>query len=134
MAKTNNKPYKMTPERVSIILDGLANGMTQRDCALLAGISEDTLCLWKRHNSEFSEQMGQKLIEYKQKLLKRIEKAGEKDWKATAWILERKFKNDWGSSARFDTSDLYDMPPLFTRGLDYDIISDRIAKKFKDGL
>jgi hypothetical protein len=70
----------------------------------------------------------------KQKLLKRIEKAGEKDWKATAWILERKFKNDWSSNARFDTSDLYDFPPMFTRGLDYDVLSDRIVNKFKDNL
>lgn len=53
----------MTPERVAIILEALGNGMTQRDSALLAGISEDTICLWKRNNSEFSEQMGQKLIE-----------------------------------------------------------------------
>lgn len=84
----------MTPERVTIILEALGSGMTQRDASLLAGISEDTLCLWKRNNSEFSEQMGQKLIEHKQMLIKRIEKAGEKDWKATAWILERKYKND----------------------------------------
>jgi hypothetical protein len=129
MAKPT-KPYKMTPERVAIILEGLSNGLTQRDCALLAGIHEDTLCSWKFNNSEFSEQMGQKLIEYKQKLLKRIEKAGEKDWKATAWILERKFKNDWGTNARYDTSDLYDMPPLASRGLDHDILADRMLKKF----
>ena len=68
MAKTT-KPYKMTPERVAIILECLANGMTQSDCALLAGIHEDTLCSWKCNNSEFSEQMGQKAIEYKQKLI-----------------------------------------------------------------
>lgn len=120
----------MTPERVAIILEALGNGMTQRDSALLAGISEDTICLWKRNNSEFSEQMGQKLIEYKQKLLKRIEKAGEKDWKATAWILERKFKNDWGPGGRYDTSDLYDFPPLGGRGLDHDILADRMLEKF----
>lgn len=124
------KPYKMTPERVKIILDALGDGLTQRDASLLAGISEDTLCLWKRTNSEFSEQMGQKLVEYKNMLLKRIEKAGEKDWKATAWILERKFKKDWSSTARFDTSDLYDFPPFHTVGLDYEIMSERIVDNF----
>ncbi len=126
----SKQPYKMTPERVAIILEALGSGMTQRDASLLAGISEDTLCLWKRNNSEFSEQMGQKLIEHKQKLIKRIELAGEKDWKATAWILERKYKNDWSSTARYDTSDLYDFPPFGTRGIDHDIIAGRIVEKF----
>jgi len=130
MSKVTNKPYKATPERVAIILEALGNGLTQRDASLLAGISEDTLCNWKRTNSEISEQMGQKLIEYKQRLLKKIEKAGEKDWKATAWILERKFKNDWSPNARYDTSDLYDLPPFGTRGLDHDIIAERIVDKF----
>ena len=39
------KPYKMTSERVTIILEALGDGMTQRDASMLAGISEDTLCL-----------------------------------------------------------------------------------------
>lgn len=67
----------MTPERVEIILEALGNGATQRDASMLAGISEDTLCIWKRTNSEFSEQIAQKVIEYKQRLMQKIEKAGE---------------------------------------------------------
>lgn len=132
MAKTN-KPYKMTPERVAIILEGLANGLTQRDCAVLAGIHEDTLCSWKFNNSEFSEQMGQKAIEYKQKLIKRVTDAGEKDWKASAWILEHKYKNDFSLNA-YDVTELYDMPPIMGRGLDHSILADRIKQNFKNGL
>jgi len=65
---TTIKPYKLTPECERIILKALENRMTQRDASMLAGISEeDTLCNWKRTNSEISEQMGQKLIEYKQR-------------------------------------------------------------------
>lgn len=130
MAKTT-KPYKMTPERVAIILEGLANGMTQRDCAMLAGIHEDTLCGWKCNNSEFSEQMGQKAVEYKQKLLKRITDAGEKDWKASAWILEHKYKNDFSPNAN-DVTDLYDMLPIAGRGLDHSILAERIAQRFRE--
>ncbi len=130
MAKSN-KPYKMTPERVAIILEGLANGLTQRDCALLAGIHEDTLCSWKFNNSEFSEQMGQKAIEYKQKLIKRVTDAGEKDWKASAWILEHKYKNDFSPNAR-DSSELYDFPLFSSRGIDHDIIAERIVEKFRE--
>ncbi len=92
---TTTKPYKLTPERSQIILEALEDGMTQRDASMLAGISEDTLCLWKRNNSDFSEQMAQSVIRYKQKILKGIQKAGEKDWKALAYLAERRFKRDF---------------------------------------
>lgn len=133
MAKTNNKPYKMTPERVAIILEGLSNGLSQRDCALLAGIHEDTLCSWKFNNSEFSEQMGQKSIEYKQKLIKRVTDAGEKDWKATAWILERKFKDDFSPHSTRDNSHLYDFPPMDIHSLNT-INHDKLAQSVVDKL
>ena len=125
MQKTH-KEYKMTPERVQIILEAIGNGMTQRDASLLACISEDTLCLWKRNNSEFSEQMGQKLIEYKQKLMKNIEKASDKDWRASAWLLERKFKKDFSTDPKLQKELLYDFPPF---GFNLEAISDRVLEK-----
>lgn len=128
MAKTN-KEYKMTPERVQIILEALGNGMTQRDASLLAGISEDTLCLWKRTNSEFSEQMGQKVIEYKQRLLEVIRKAGERDWKASAWILERKYKKDFSPEPKLEKELLYDYPPF---GFNLEAIADMTIEKLKN--
>ena len=126
MSEAIPKPYKMTPERVAIILEALGDGMTQRDASMLAGISEDTLCIWKRTNSEFSEQMGQKAIEYKRKMMKRIEKAGEKDWKATAWLLERKFKKDFSADPELEKDLLYDFPPF---GFNLDAIADRVIER-----
>lgn len=126
MSETTSKPYKMTPERVQIILEALGDGMTQRDASMLAGISEDTLCIWKRTNSEFSEQMGQKAIEYKQKLMKRIEKAGEKDWKATAWLLERKFKKDFSTDTKDQEEILPDFPAL---KFDMDRVVNRVLER-----
>jgi (p)ppGpp synthase/HD superfamily hydrolase len=128
MSETTPKPYKMTPERVAIILEALGDGMTQRDASMLAGISEDTLCIWKRTNSEFSEKMGQKAIEYKQKLMKRIEKAGEKDWKATAWLLERKFKKDFSGDPKLEKELLYDFPPF---GFNFEVIADKVVERLK---
>ena len=96
MAKIpSRKPYKATPNTLKIILDAIADGLTQRDASILAGISEDTLSLWKRDNSDFSEQIRQKEIECKRKHIKNIEKASEKTWQASAWFLERKYKNEF---------------------------------------
>lgn len=109
---TTSKPYKQTPEVVKIILDALGDGMTQRDASMLAGISEDTLCLWKRNNSELSEQMRRKVVEYKQKLMKNIERASEKDWKASAWLLERRYKKEFSTNPQHQEDHLPDFPAL----------------------
>lgn len=63
--KILSRKNKATPRAVEIILDAISCGLTQRDAATLAGISEDTLSLWKRLDSDFSEQMRQKEIEYR---------------------------------------------------------------------
>lgn len=115
----------MTFERVTIILEALGDGMTQRDASMLAGISEDTLCLWKRSNSEFSEQMRRKAVEYKRKLLKNIEKASEKDWKACAWLLQRRYKREFSEDVQTQQDITYDFPPL---DFDMQAIADRVIK------
>jgi (p)ppGpp synthase/HD superfamily hydrolase len=102
----------MTLERVAIILEALGDGMTQKDASMLAGISEDTLCNWKRTNSDFSDEMARKVVEYKQKLLKTIQKASEKDWKACAWLLERKYKKEFSTNHRLQEDILSDFPTL----------------------
>ena len=126
---TTTKPYKLTPERSQIILEALENGMTQRDASLLAGISEDTLCLWKRTNSDFSEQMGQSVIKYKRKLMDIITKASEKDWKACAWLLERKYKKEFSSEPNLEKELLYDYPPF---GFNLEAIADMTVEKLRN--
>ena len=112
MDTMNDTKYKKTPETIETILNAIGDGLTQRDASKLAGISEDTLCLWKRSDSELSEQMHRKTIEYKQKLLKNIERASEKDWKASAWLLERKYKREFSTNPHHQEEILPDFPEL----------------------
>ena len=81
---------KGTPQTIKIILEAISQGLTQREASLLAGISEDTLSLWKRKDSDFSEQIRQKEIECKLSHIKNIKEASKKSWQASAWWLERK--------------------------------------------
>jgi hypothetical protein len=102
MAKQNK--YKKTPNTLRIIYEAIADGLTQRDAAVLAGISEDTLSLWKSDDSEFSEQIRKKEIEHKRKLLGIIERAAERSWQAAAWRLERKYKEEFSDSKSIQES------------------------------
>ncbi len=92
---------KATQKTIDVILSAIADGLTQRDASILAGISEDTLSLWKK-DSDFSEQMRQKQIEFKLGHIRVIKKASEKSWQASAWLLERKFKEEFSLKTKMD--------------------------------
>lgn len=92
---------KATEKTIEVILSAISEGLTQREAATLAGISEDTLSLWKR-DSDFSEQIRQKQIENKLRHIKVINQASEKHWQASAWWLERKYKEEFSLKNKLD--------------------------------
>lgn len=93
---------KATPKTIKIILNAISEGLTQREASILAGISEDTLSLWKRKDSDFSEQIRQKEIECKLFHIQNIKRASEKSWQASAWWLERKYKEEFSLKSKLD--------------------------------
>lgn len=92
---------KASAKTISIILDAIGEGLSQREASVLAGISEDTLSLWKK-DSDFSEQIRQKQIECKLGHIRNIKKASEKSWHASAWWLERKHKEEFSLKTKLD--------------------------------
>lgn len=94
---------KATPKTIEVILSAISEGLTQREASTLAGISEDTLSLWKQ-DSEFSEQIRQKQIENKLRHIKVINEASKSHWQASAWWLERKFKEEFSLKSKVDFS------------------------------
>lgn len=97
-----DRKNKATPKTIGIILEAISEGLTQREASILAGISEDTLSLWKRQDSDFSEQIRQKEIECKLGHIRNIKKASEKSWQASAWWLERKHKDEFSTKSNID--------------------------------
>ncbi len=98
MVKRKNKATQKTTK---IIFEAIGQGLTQREAAVLAGISEDTLSLWKR-DSDFSEQIRQKQIENKLRHINVINEASKKYWTASAWWLERKYKEEFSLKTKLD--------------------------------
>ena len=120
------KPYKMTPERVQIITEALGDGLTQKEASMLAGIDEDTLCNWKRNISDFSDKVALSAIDYKRKLMNSIREAGKKDWKASAWLLERKYKRDFSQNINLEKDHYADFPEF---GFNLQRVSDEVIRK-----
>ncbi len=80
---------KYTDKTADEIVRGVAVGMTDKDAAHAAGISEDTLANWRKRYSDFSDRLMRARKQRSRLLLGRILTASERDWKAAAELLDR---------------------------------------------
>lgn len=104
---------KYNPDIVDEICKYLRAGNSQKDSALLAGISEDTFYEWMK-KSEFSEPIKKAEKECKARNIAIIQKAAEKSWQAAAWYLERKFKDEFSLRNELTGKDGKDLPtPIY---------------------
>src|SRR5262245_60152270 len=85
----DGRPSKQTPARVRKICNALAMGLTDEEAALVAGISDVTMTLWRR-DPLFVERIKRAVALRLYKRLGRIE-AGVEGWQGTSWCLERQF-------------------------------------------
>jgi hypothetical protein len=91
---TAGRKTKLTPKLVKQILELVALGGTDKDAYTVAGISHDTFYEWMKQ-SEFSEQVTSARAKGKLLRIGRIKKHGEKDWRADAWYLERRWPEEY---------------------------------------
>ena len=84
---------KYRQELVTEICGYISGGSTNEDACALAGISEQTFYRWINEKSDFSELVKKALLAFKQTHVAAI--AGSKHWQARAWLLERKFPNEF---------------------------------------
>ncbi len=102
-------PTKFTPETVNAILAGIRAGLSLRLAAEAAGVSETTFHQWQRGEFprgadrdlkvQFSEQLTRAKGESARRLTALISSAAVEDWRAAAWLLERRFPADYGKDA-----------------------------------
>lgn len=108
------RPTKFTPETRAKLLDGARRGLPQVTCAHLARVHQDTLIEWLRYGREgnpfFSEEEQLPYSEFYRQWLEaesefvnvNVGKIAEaKDWKAQAWLLERRRRKAFGKDENF---------------------------------
>ena len=97
-------PTKLTEETAKIILEVIGQGAYLRTACQAAGISEDSLILWRKKGEAGEEPYHGFSVALKQaeannvtRRLARIEAAAiEGNWTADAWYLERRYPDEWG--------------------------------------
>ena len=85
----NGRPHGITKEKCEAIIKCLEMGMTQKDAAGAAGISYETLRMWKKEFPVFSAEVAYS----KGRAIKRCYEflwhhAEHKDWRAARYILQ----------------------------------------------
>lgn len=95
---------KLTPELTERICESIRQGVTFNSAAIIAGISKDTFYDWLRQgqegrkpHSDFSDQVSRARAESEQALLQSLQSIGKHDWRSRAWVLERRFPDDYGN-------------------------------------
>jgi hypothetical protein len=90
---------KDTPEVRNAILGLLKDGVPKLHAAQAVGVHENTLNRWLNDDSGFSAEVRAAESAAVALRVQRIGKAGEKDWRADSWYLERTQRGTFGSDA-----------------------------------
>jgi transposase len=105
------RPTKLTPEIMAKICDALRAGNYRETAAAFAGVRKSTFYEWLRRGARARKGIYRDLHDAVEKALADSEArdvmligkaAGEGDWQAAAWRLERKFPDRWGRRERHD--------------------------------
>ena len=87
-----------------VIVLGLEAGNNITDACILAGISRETYYRWLQEDDNFIEEVEFAERVFKFGLIETIKRASNRQWQAAAWLLERKYKEQF--SLRTEVSNL----------------------------
>ncbi len=102
------RPTKFTKETTDRLFAAIRAGLPYHLAADAAGISETTFYEWQRGEfprgsdkelrAQFSEELTRARGSSAARLITIINTAAPTDWRAAAWILERRFPKDFGKA------------------------------------
>lgn len=77
------------------VIAAIASGLTNQDACAAVGIGKTSFYARLKEDEAFSAKVDKAQVSFKLKHLRNIDQATLNDWKASAWLLERKFKNEF---------------------------------------
>jgi hypothetical protein len=89
------RPTKYEPDTIGRLLEGLSDGLPIKSACIIAGIGVSTLADWREKYPDLEERMAEARERARQKMLQRIKRASENDWRAAAEWLRLIFPADY---------------------------------------
>lgn len=91
---------KYSQKVIKEICGYLEDGLSQKDAARLAGISESTFYEWVDQKSEFSELVELALSKYKHRLLRFVNKDAVNNGRLALEVLSRRWPKEFGHKSQ----------------------------------
>jgi transposase len=98
------RPTKRTPEAQERILAALRKGMTKKAAAAAGGMGYSTLNEWEHDEPEFADAVKAAESDSQEALLRKIWTASDQQWQAAAWMLERRWPQDFARRQALEMS------------------------------
>lgn len=111
------RPSKLNPETSTAIIDAVRTGATLDVAAAAAGINVGTLHKWRdrgetdlnaAHDTIYArlvDELTRATAAGEVSLVRMIRSAGLTDWRAAAWLLERRAPSRWAREGQADDAD-----------------------------
>jgi len=95
-----SQPVMLRDDKRRAIVEMLGEGVPKVHAAAIAGVSEATLHRWVNEDEKFKSEVRAAESAAVALRVRRIGKAGEKDWRADSWYLERTQRAEFGSDSQ----------------------------------
>ncbi|MBL9179715.1 MAG: hypothetical protein JNM65_16755 [Verrucomicrobiaceae bacterium] len=111
--KKAGRPTLLNPTRQAALLEAIEQGMPLKQAAAVAGMSYDTLNHWQKRGEnesappeycQFYQQLRRSQAIAMQVHVSSICDAAKRDWRAAAWMLERRFPEDFARTQQLEHS------------------------------
>lgn len=85
-----------------LVIKYISEGLSQNDSLKLLGIPQSTFFEWKKNDETFCLDLIGAEQKFKLKHLQNIQAHAANDWKASAWLLARKFKTEFSEKQELE--------------------------------
>ena len=96
-ARARDLRVKKSPKLLDEILQTIREGQPITRAARLCGVNPDSVHRWRQEDPDFNEAVEEALEFQIAVLTRKVDQAGDTDWKAAAWRLERLRPDEFGS-------------------------------------
>lgn len=131
-SKKPGRPTLLNETRQAALLKAIEQGMPLKQAAAIAGMSYDTLNHWQNRgaNESAPEQYRQfcQLLRHSQAVAMQVHltsicDSAKRDWRAAAWMLERRFPEDFGRQQQLENTGPSGKPLMPDPEVNYEVLA-----------
>jgi len=123
---------KRTEKKVAELVAAVETGVSIESACSIAGIHRSTWYEW-RERPEIEARLDRALAIAESRLIDSIREAGRDDWRASAWILERRYPETWSKRSELQAGGSLEIVVRRGEKLDVNSLSDSELERIAAG-